>query len=65
MMKITHIWNQGLWPRELEASVAVPPAVRVSSQSPLAREPRQSSLSANDKGNNDMILEAMHRSPGI
>ena len=31
----------------------------------LSRVSRQSRLSANDKGDNEMKLEDMHRSPGI
>ena len=46
--------------KKSSVSVAVPPApVRVPSQRPLARSV------ANDKGNNEMILGAVHRSPGI
>ena len=48
------------------ASVAVAPApVRVPSQRPLA--PRVASFTsvANDKGDNEMILGAVHISPGI
>ena len=49
--------------KKLLVSVAVPPAlVRVPSQRPLA--PSVASV-ANDKGDNDMILGAVHRSPGI
>ena len=48
---------------KLLVSVAVPPAtVRVPSQRPLA--PSVTSV-ANDKGDNEMILGAVHRSPGI
>ena len=43
--------------------MAVPPApVRVPSQRPLA--PSVASV-ANDKGDDEMILGAVHRSPGI
>ena len=45
-------------PKKLSVGVAVPPApVRVPSQRPLA------TLVANDKGDNEMILGAVHRSP--
>ena len=51
------------WAAAKKLSVAVPPApVRVPSQRPLA--PRVPSV-ANDKGDNEMILGAVHRSPGI
>ena len=62
-------WSHVLRPKKLQASVAVPPApVRVPSQRPLA--PSVASVTsvtsvANDKGDNEMILEAVHRSPGI
>ena len=43
--------------------MAVPlPPVRVPSQSPL---PLSVASVANDKGDNEMIQGAMHRSPGI
>ena len=46
--------------------MAVPPApVRVSSQRPLAPSVASVKLVANDKGDNEMILGAVHRSPGI
>ena len=49
--------------KKLSVSVAVPPAPgRVSSQRPLA--PSVASV-ANDKGDNEMILGAVYRSPGI
>ena len=52
-------------PRKLHASVAVPPdPVRVPSQRPLAPSVT-SRLSANDKGNNEIIPGTKHRSPGI
>ena len=56
----------GLWPKKFQTSVAVPPApVWVPSQRPLA--PRVASVMsvANDKGDNEMILGAVHRSPGV
>ena len=53
----------GLRPKKLSASVAVPPAlVRIPSQRPLG--PSVASVT-NDKGDNEMILGAVHRSPGI
>ena len=56
-------WSHRLRPKKLHASVAVPAApVRVPSQKPLA--PNVASIT-NDKGENQMILEAVHRSPGI
>ena len=49
--------------KKLSVGVAVPPApVRVPSQRPLA--PSVTSV-ANDKGDNEMILGAVHRSPSI
>ena len=46
-------------------SVAVPPApVRVPSQRSLAPSVASVASVANDKGDNDMILEVVHRSPG-
>ena len=49
--------------KKLLASVAVPPVpVRVPSQRPLV--PSVTPV-ANDKGNNEMILGAVHRSPSI
>ena len=56
-------WSHGLRPKKLSVSVAVPPApVRVPGQRPLA--PSVASI-ANDKGDNEMILGAVNRSPGI
>ena len=44
----------------------MPPApVRVPSEKPLAPSVASVSSVANDKGDNEMILEAVHRSPGI
>ena len=52
--------------KKLQASVAVLPApVRVTIHYYLPRVSRQSRLSANDKGNNEMIPGAVHRSHGI
>ena len=48
------------------ARVAVPPAaIRVLANGHLPRVSRQSYLLANDKGDNEMILGAVYRSPGI
>ena len=46
-------------------SLAVPPApVRVPSQRPLAPSVASVTSVANDKGDNEMILGAVHGSPG-
>ena len=46
--------------------MAVPPAtIRVPSQRPLASSVASVTSVANDKGDNEMILGAVHRSPGI
>ena len=46
--------------------MAVPPApVRVPSQRPLAPSVASVTAVANDKGDNEMNLGAVHRSPGI
>ena len=46
--------------------MAVPPApVRVPSQKPLASNVTSVTSVTNDKGDNEMILGALHRSPGI
>ena len=46
--------------------MAVPPApVRVPSQRPLAPSVASVTLVANDKGDNEMIPGAVHRSPDI
>ena len=60
-------WSHGLRPKKLLVTVAVPPApVRVPSQRPLTLRSIASVTSvANDKGDNEMILVAVHRSPGI
>ena len=55
-----------LRPKKFQTSVAVPPApVRVPSQRPLAPSVASITSVANDKGDNEMILGAVHRSPGI
>ena len=52
--------------KKLSVSVAVPPApVRVPSQRPLVPSVASVTSVANDKGDNEMILGAVHRSPGI
>ena len=51
--------------KQLLVSVAVPPApVWVPSQRPLAPSVASVTSVANDKGDNEMILGAVHRSPG-
>ena len=50
----------------LSASMEVPPApVRVSSQRPIAPSVASVTSVANDKGDNGMILGAVHRAPDI
>ena len=52
--------------KEALISVTVPPApVRVLSQRPLAPSAASVTSDANDKGDNDIILGAVHKSPGI
>ena len=52
--------------KKLSVSVAVPPApVRVPSQRPLAPSVASVTSVTNDKGDNEMILGDVHRSPGI
>ena len=52
--------------KKLLVSVAVPAdPVRVPSQRPLSPSVTPVMLIANDKGNNEMILGAVHRSPDI
>ena len=52
--------------KKLSVSVAVPPApVRVPSQRPLASSVASVTSVANDKGDNEMVRGAVHRSPGI
>ena len=52
--------------KKLSDSVAVPPApVRIPSQRPLAPSVASVASVANDKGDDEMILGAVHRSPGI
>ena len=56
----------GCGQKELSVSVAVPPApVRVPSQRPLAPSIVSVTSVANYKGDNKMIVGAVHRSPGI
>ena len=53
-------------PKKLHASVAVPAApVRLPSQRPLAPSVVSVTSVANDECGNEMILGAVHRSPGI
>jgi len=52
--------------KKISVSVAVPPGpVRVPSQRPLAPSVASVTSVANDKGDNEMNLRAVHRSPGI
>ena len=52
--------------KKLSISVAAPPApIRVPSQRPLAPSVASVMSVANDKGDNEMIMGAVHRSPGI
>ena len=52
--------------KKLLVSVAVPPGpVQVPSQRPLAPSVASVTSVANDRGDNEMILGAVHRSPGI
>ena len=56
----------GCGQKKLSVCVAVPPApVRVPSQRPLAPSVASVTSVANDKGDNEIILGAVHRSPGI
>ena len=56
----------GLRPKKFQTSVAVPAApVWVPSQRPLAPSVASVTSVANDKGDNEMILGAVHRYPGI
>ena len=59
-------WSHGLQPKKLSVCVVVPPApVRVPSQRPFAPSVASVTSVANDKGDNETILWAVHRSPGI
>ena len=59
-------WAAAKKKKNLSFSVVVPPApVRVPSQRPLAPSVASVTSVANDKGDNEMILGAVHRSPGI
>ena len=59
-------WSNGLRPKNLSVSVAVPPApVLVPSQRPLAPSVVSVTSVANGTGDNEMILGAVYRSPGI
>ena len=59
-------WGHGLRQQKLLASVAVPPApVRVPSQRPLAPSVASVMSIVKDKGDNEMISGAVHRSPII
>ena len=57
---------KGCGQKKLLVSLAVPPApVRVPSQRPLASSLASVTSVTNDKDDNEMILGAMHRYPGI
>ena len=59
-------WGSELRPKKLRANVAVSPVLfRFLANGPLSRVSRQSRLSVNDKGNNEMIPKSVHRSPDI
>ena len=59
-------WSHGLRLKNLLASVVVSTVpVRVTCQRPLAPSDAPVTSVANDKGDNEMILGAVHRSPGI
>ena len=59
-------WRHGLRPKKLLVIAAVPPApVQVPSKRPLAPSVASVASIANDKGDNEMILGAVYRSPGI
>jgi hypothetical protein len=59
-------WSHGLRPKKLSVSVAMPTApIRVPSQRPLAPNVTSVTSIANDNGENEMIVGAVHRSPGI
>ena len=56
-------WSHRLQPKKLHASMAVPAAlVRVPSQRSLTPSVASVTSVANDKGDNEMIPEAVHRS---
>ena len=56
----------GCGQKKLSISVAVPPApVRVPSQRPLSPSVASVTSVTNDMGDNEIILGAVHRSPGI
>ena len=59
-------WSHGLRPKKRSVSVAVPPAsIRVPSQRTLAPSVASVTSVANDNCDNEIILGAVHRSPGI
>ena len=65
-VRIRKYYLLSMEPKKLSISVAVPPApVRVPSRRPLAQSVASVNSVANDKGDNEMILGAVHRSPGI
>ena len=59
-------WCHRVREKKLHANVAVPVApVRVPSRRPLIPSVTPVTLVTNDKGDNEMILGAVHRSPGM
>ena len=59
-------WSHELWPKKIQASVAyhqIPSGFLANGHFPLVS--RQSRLSPNDKVDNEVIPEYMHRYPGI
>ena len=59
-------WSHCLQSEMRYTSVAVPPTpIRVPSHRPVAPSITLSGLLGNYKGDNDMILRAVHRSPSI
>ena len=59
-------WSHELRPKKHSVSVAMPPApVRVSSQRPFFQSVASVTSVAIDKGDNAMIMGAVHRSHGI
>ena len=61
-----HPWSHGLRPNKLLVSVAVPPApILVPSQRPLAPSVAPVTSVSNNKGDNEMALGTVHKSPGI
>ena len=56
----------GLRPKNFQTSLVVPPApLRIHSQRPLAPNVASVTSVPNDKGDNEMILGAVHRKPQL